>query len=255
MAYEVRLDSFEGPLDLLLHLIDKAEVDIYDIPVTIITEQYMQHLYVMQEFQIEIASEFLVMAATLLEIKSKMLLPRKEEVIFQPMLEIEEEYIDPRQELVERLLEYKRFKKLAEDLRDRETKRSKIFTRPAENLSSFMVQVEENPVANVTLYDLVEAFNKALNKAEKQETKITKVHRDEISVKERIREIKELLSITGNIRFSQLFSSTPSKAEVVTSFMAILEMMRKLQIRCLQSTLFEDIIITANKGDEQDAGF
>ncbi|HJV45888.1 MAG TPA: segregation/condensation protein A [Bacillota bacterium] len=249
MAYEVKINSYEGPLDLLLHLIDKSEVDIYDIPVTMITEQYMQYLYVLQELQLDIASEFLVMAATLLEIKSKMLLPRKDEMVFQPIFDIEGDEDDPRLELVERLLEYKKYKVIAEELRSREAMRCKIFTRPAEDLAAYLSQIEENPVANVTLYDMVEALSKALSKGNKEKDRVlSKIHRDEVSVKDRIREIKEMLKMQKSLCFTQLFIDTPTRAEVVTTFMAILEMMRKSQVVCQQSTLFDDIFITSGKG-------
>ena len=248
MAYEVRLDTFEGPLDLLLHLIDKAEVDIYDIPLTLITEQYMKYIYVMQEFQIEIASEFLLMAATLLEIKSKMLLPRKEEIVFQPALDMDLEEYDPRAELVERLLEYKKYKKIAELFRDKETMQSQLYTRPPEDLTAYMKVEETNPVADFSLYDLVEAFTKALSK-EQQETKsMAKIHRDEVSIKEKIQEIEELLVFKEFIRFTELFSGSYGKSEVVTSFMAILEMIRKQRVTCSQSTLFDEIVISRGKG-------
>ncbi|RXT13846.1 ScpA family protein [Ammoniphilus sp. CFH 90114] len=248
MAYEVKLNTFEGPLDLLLHLIDKAEVDIYDIPITLITEQYMNYLYIMQEFQLDIASEFLVMAATLLEIKSKLLLPRKEEPAFQPMLDLEEEY-DPRMELVERLLEYKKFKSLADELKHREIGRSKIFTRTPEDLTAYMSIVEENPVADVTLYDLMDALSKVFTKSGNSESKpMSRVHRDEVSVKDRMREVRDLLSMKGTIPFSKLFAESPIKAEIVTTFMAILEMMRKHEIVCEQNALFDDILISLSKG-------
>lgn len=121
MGVDIKLDSFEGPLDLLLHLIDRAEVDIYDIPVVEITDQYMNHLYIMQELQLDVASEFLVMAATLLAIKSKMLLPKREEQMFDEWgIEPYEEEEDPMEELVQRLLEYKKYKQLAETFRERE---------------------------------------------------------------------------------------------------------------------------------------
>lgn len=246
MAYEIKLHSFEGPLDLLLHLIDKAEVDIYDIPVTTITEQYMQYIYIMQEFQLGVASEFLVMAATLLAIKSKMLLPQKEEPSFQLALEVEEEY-DPRDELVQRLLEYKKYKTLAEALKEKEVNQSKLYTRPAEDLTPYIGVKEKNPIGEVSLYDLVEALGKVINKSKREDTPITKVHRDEVSVKDRIREIKKMLAITGCIRFTELFSELPNRTEIVTSFMAILEMMRKHQIQCEQSVLFGDIVLRLDK--------
>lgn len=249
MAYEVKLNTFEGPLDLLLHLIDKAEVDIYDIPVTLITEQYMQYLYIMQEFQLEVASEFLVMAATLLEIKSKLLLPRKEEPSYEPLYEMEDDDYDPRMELVERLLEYKKFKSLAEQLKEREIGRSKIYTRSPSDLTAYMSIAEENPVADVTLYDLMDALAKVFTKSiGPTEKTMSRVHRDEVSVKDRMKEVRELLSFRGSLPFSRLFSDEPAKTEIVTTFMAILEMMRKHEIECEQNALFDDILITLNKG-------
>lgn len=246
MAYEIKLHSFEGPLDLLLHLIDKAEVDIYDIPVTTITEQYMQYMYIMQEFQLGIASEFLVMAATLLAIKSKMLLPQKEEPSFQMTLEVEEED-DPRHELVQRLLEYKKYKTLADQLKEKEINQSKLYSRPPEDLTPYMATKEENAVGEVSLYDLVDALNKVMNKTKKGDKPVSKVHRDEVSVKERIREIRQLLLRSGHVRFVELFSELPNRTEIVTSFMAILEMMRKHQIKCEQSILFGDIVLKWNE--------
>jgi len=245
MAYEIKLHSFEGPLDLLLHLIDKAEVDIYDIPVTTITEQYMQYIYIMQEFQLGIASEFLVMAASLLAIKSKMLLPQREEPSFQISLDVEEDH-DPRSELVQRLLEYKKYKTIADQLKEKEVNQSKLYSRPAQDLTPYKVK-EENPLGEVSLYDLVDAISKVMNKTQKEDKPISKIHRDEVSVKERIREIRQLLSRSGNVRFTELFSELPSRTEVVTSFMAILEMMRKHQIKCEQSILFGDIVLSLNE--------
>lgn len=250
MAYEVKLNMFEGPLDLLLHLIEKAEVDVNDIPVSLITEQYMNYIYVMQELQLDLASEFLVMAASLLEIKSQMLLPRRETIEYQPSLELSEEEDDPRQELARRLLEYKRFKTIAQQLRSFETDQSKVFTRPPEDLSKYMPVEEENPVADVTLYDLLEALSHAFKKAVKDQTPVARMQRDEISVKERIREIKNLLTTHERIHFTQLFGEQVTKVEIVTSFMAILEMMRKHQIVCYQSDLFGDIILSNKGGGE-----
>jgi segregation and condensation protein A len=248
MAYDVKLNMFEGPLDLLLHLIEKAEVDVNDIPVSLITEQYMNYIYVMQELQLDIASEFLVMAASLLEIKSKMLLPRKESFEYQPSLELMDEEEDPRQELARRLLEYKKFKTVAELLRSFETDQSKVFTRPPEDLSRYVPVEEENPVADVTLYDLMEALSLAFKKAVKDQTPVARMQRDEISVKERIREIKNLLTVNERIHFSQLFGEQVTRVEIVTTFMAILEMMRKHQLVCHQSDLFGDIILSNGGG-------
>lgn len=253
MSYTIKLDSFEGPLDLLLHLIDRAEVDIYDIPIADITEQYLSTIHEMQELQLDVASEFLVMAASLLSIKSKMLLPKKEEHVFQPHLDMDMdvEEADPRDELVARLLEYKRFKMLAEKLREKEMGRSRVYTRPAEDLSAY-VREEENTIKNVTLYDLIASLEKLVTRLQQKEP-VAKVSRDEISIKDRMKEIRDLLSFRGGmIRFSQLFSQSASRTEIVTTFLALLELMKAKHVVCVQNQLFSDIMICeeASKGAE-----
>ncbi|WP_307338968.1 segregation and condensation protein A [Caldalkalibacillus uzonensis] len=240
---QIKLDSFEGPLDLLLHLIDKAEVDIYDISVSEITDQYVAYIHQMQQLELEIASEFLVMAATLLAIKSKMLLPKKEEYTFQPMLdmELEEEY-DPREELIQRLVQYKKYKQLAALLREEEAKRSQIYTRPAEDLTAFVDRDDVNPVANVSLFDLVDALQEVLKK--KEEEPLSKVERDEISVSERMKEIKDRLVREREITFNQLFQGKRSKTQIVVTFLALLELMKKKEVICRQDRLFAEIKIS-----------
>lgn len=250
LAYSIKLDSFEGPLDLLLHLIDKAEVDIYDIPVAEITEQYMSILEEAQEWQLDIASEFVVMAATLLSIKSKMLLPKKEEQVFQPFFDMEVEEVDPREELIARLLEYKRYKLLAEALREREVGRSQVFTRPAEDLAPY-VREEENPVKDVSLYDLLAALEKLVQRAVEKEP-VAKVARDEISIKDRMKEIRQLLASDGGmVRFFQLFSENATRTEIVTTFLALLELMKAKHITCIQNQLFQDILICETSSKER----
>lgn len=242
VSYSIKLDSFEGPLDLLLHLIDKAEVDIYDIPIADITEQYLQTIHTMQELHLEVASEFVVMAATLLSIKSKMLLPKKEETVFQPLFDMDMEEVDPRDELVQRLLEYKRFKMAADHLREMEIGRSKVFTRPAEDLTPY-IRAEEPTIANVTIYDLVSALEKLFTRRQQKEP-LTRVSRDEISIKDRMKEIRQLLRVGGGmVRFSQLFMEEASRTEIVTTFLALLELMKAKRITCVQNQLFTDILI------------
>ena len=256
MSYSIKLDSFEGPLDLLLHLIDKAEVDIYDIPIAEITEQYLQTIQDMQQLQLDIASEFVVMAATLLSIKSKMLLPKKEEQVFQPLFDIEMEEEDPRDELVQRLLEYKKFKELAVQLRDMEIGRSQVFSRPAEDLTPYSKE-EENPVSNVSLYDMIHALEKLFTRINRKEP-LTKISRDEISIKDRMKEIRQLLKGGGGmIRFSQLFAEAVSRTEIVTTFLSLLELMKAKHITCVQNQLFSDILIceTTSKGEENQSGY
>ncbi|EJL25979.1 segregation/condensation protein A [Brevibacillus sp. BC25] len=244
MAYSIKLDSFEGPLDLLLHLIDKAEVDIYDIPIAEITEQYLATIDKMQELQLDVASEFVVMAATLLSIKSKMLLPKKEEHVFQQFLDMDVDEIDPREELIARLLEYKRYKMLAENLREMEIGRNQVFTRPAENLSPY-AREEDHTVTNVTLYDLINALEKLVKKTKEKEP-MTKVSRDEISIKDRMSEIRQVVRGGGTVRFSELFTQGATRTEIVTTFLALLELMKAKHITCVQNQLFQDIIICEN---------
>ncbi|MFD1422127.1 segregation and condensation protein A [Laceyella tengchongensis] len=244
MAHDVKikLDLFEGPLDLLLHLIEKAEVDIYQVPIAQITEQYMQVLYEAQELELEVASEFLVMAATLLAIKSRMLLPRKEEVLEDDFTYDEEEWIvDPRTELVERLLEYKRYKRLGEVLREREEERSKVYSRPAMDLSSYTQ--EANPVEGLTPDDLLQAFVDAL-KNRKPPEPMTKVAREEISVSARMDEIYNELLEQGQLFFTKMLKwDTLTKERVITTFLALLELMKMKKIICRQHALFGEILI------------
>jgi segregation and condensation protein A len=253
VSYSIKLDSFEGPLDLLLHLIDKAEVDIYDIPVAEITEQYLATIDTMQQLQLDVASEFVVMAATLLSIKSKMLLPKKEEQVFQPLFDMDVEEVDPREELVQRLLEYKRYKLLAEQLREMEVGRNQVFTRPAEDLTPY-VREEEQTIKDVTVYDLITALEKLVTRIKEKEP-LAKVSRDEVSIKDRMQEIRQLLKVGGGmIRFFQLFSANASRTEIVTTFLALLELMKAKHITCIQNQLFQDIMICENtaKGAHSD---
>jgi segregation and condensation protein A len=239
---KIKLDMFEGPLDLLLHLIEKSEVDIYQVPIAQITDQYMKVLAEAREMELEIASEFLVMAATLLAIKSRMLLPRQEPIEEEAGYAEEGEwFVDPRTELVERLLEYKRFKRLGEVLRQREEERSKVYSRPPMDLSPYTPQV--NPVEGLTPDDLLQAFVDAL-KNRKPPEPMTKVAREEISVSARMDEIYEQLLREGQLFFSKLLNwDLITKERVITTFLALLELMKVKKIVCRQSRLFGDILI------------
>jgi segregation and condensation protein A len=241
-SLKLKLESFEGPLDLLLHLIDKAEVDITEISISEITDQYLSYLQTMQELNLEIASEFLVMASSLLAMKSGLLLPRPIELDV-PLIDYEDDTIDPRQALMERLIEYKKFKQLAEDLREREEHRNQVFTRLPENLAVYVPDVEPNPVEGVTLFDLLDAFRKALTKAQPDEY-VAGIQRDEMSVEHRMQEILDLMAFReGKMLFSDLLGNYHRRSEIVTTFLALLELMKGKKVRCLQDRLFEDIII------------
>lgn len=240
MAVQYKLDSFEGPLDLLLHLIDKAEVDIYNIPISDITNQYMQFIASMDVLDLDPTSEFLVMAATLLSIKSKMLLPKP------PVVDLDidgyDDEIDPREELVQKLIEYRKYKGIAEHLRGKELERSLIYTREPDDLSSFVPEVVENPLKGLHIADLVFAFQKALKKSVKRNT-VSKIRRDEISVKDRIRDVLDILKNQGGkLLFLNLFVDW-TREEIVVTFLAVLELMKMKQVSCYQHRLFDDIVI------------
>ncbi|MBP1155196.1 MULTISPECIES: segregation/condensation protein A [unclassified Paenibacillus] len=254
MKVTVKLETFEGPLDLLLHLIDKAEVDIYDIPIKDITDQYMEYLDAMQELELELTSEFLVMAATLLSIKSKMLLPKP------PILDLDfddymmDEDYDPRSELVAKLIEYRKYKAIADHLRDKEVERSLIYTREPEDLTPYVPVVMGNPVKGLHVADLVLAFRKALRRMQSRNA-IAKIRKDEISVKDRMVEVIETLEKQGGkVLFSKLLQVDATKDAVVVTFLALLELMKVKRIVCFQHKLFDDIVIQARE-DETANGF
>lgn len=255
MKVTFKLESFEGPLDLLLHLIDKAEVDIYNIPIKEITDQYLEVLAGMQELELEVTSEFLVMAATLLAIKSKMLLPKPPVVLLPDDMEWMdgEDGFDPRDELVQKLIEYRKYKDIADHLREMETERSLIYTREAVDLTPYVHQAPVNPVEGLDLTDLLLAFRKALRK-QISRNRVSMIQRDEISVKDRIAQVVEILrEAGGKLLFSRLLSEEYTREEIVVTFMALLELMKMKTIVCYQHRLFEDIVIQAREEGSWDA--
>lgn len=239
MSYEIKLDTFEGPLDLLLHLIEKEEMDIYDIEIAKITDQY---IHTMQILKLDDVSDFLVMAATLLYIKSKMLLPIHPDLSITNT-EIEE---DPREELIKRLIEYKKYKFLSERLRELEIQRSHLYTRKSIDLTPYMSQEKENPVHDISIYHVINAFEKVLIKYSYRDP-LTTLEREEVSVKDKIGHIVQLLKDNnGTIYFSQLFSVKSSRTHIILTFLAILELMKKNTIFCVQDNNFDDIVIRYN---------
>lgn len=252
MQYNVKIEAFEGPLDLLLHLINRLEIDIYDIPVAQITEQYLLYIHTMNELQLDVASEFLVMAATLLAIKSKMLLPKTmEESLDDPeTFEYEE---DPRDELVERLIEYRKYKEAANDLKLMEEERSLMYTKPPSDLSEYAKEVQpEKKELNVSLYDMLAAFQKLLRRKKLQRPLTTKISRQEISIDKRMEEIlNELRSIEGWKSFYDLFPH-PSKDHIVVTFLAVLELIKRKEIDVQQDENFSEILVEAiGEGEER----
>ncbi|GHH98131.1 segregation/condensation protein A [Neobacillus kokaensis] len=245
MPYQVKIDAFEGPLDLLLHLINRLEIDIYDIPVSQITEQYLLYIHTMKELRLDIASEYLVMAATLLAIKSKMLLPKHEEDFHDVDQEISFEE-DPRDELVERLIEYRKYKEAAQDLKLMEEDRSLMFTKPPSDLSGFAKDIQPSKSElNVSLYDMLAAFQKLLRRKKLQRPLATKIARQEISIEARMSEImEELEQLKGRKNFYDLFP-TPTKEHIVVTFLAILELMKRKKIEIEQQVNFGEIFVGA----------
>jgi segregation and condensation protein A len=243
--YNVKIDAFEGPLDLLLHLINRLEIDIYDIPVAQITEQYLIYIKTMTELKLDIASEFLVMAASLLAIKSKMLLPKHEEELdeFDSDMTYEE---DPRDELVERLIEYRKYKEAAQDLKSLEEERGLMYTKPPSDLSDLAKEKQpEKTEVNITLYDMLAAFQKLLRRKKLQRPMATKITRQEISIETRMNEImRELKHLKGRKNFNDLFT-IPAKEHIVVTFLAVLELIKRKEIDVEQYENFGDIFVHA----------
>ena len=242
MGYKVVLEFFEGPMDLLLHLIDKAQIDIYDIPINRITEQYMDYINKMEELDLEVTSEFLVMASTLLEIKSKMLLPQVKKENHGGQLEMEE--LDPRLELVRRLVEYKKYKYVSQELRGFEETQKKVYYKPKEELSYYVE--EDKELEEMDLDELVKVLNKLLikNKNNQGSININEIQKEEYTLDECIEKIKEKLNEKEVIKFSSLFDASSNRKEIVVTFLSLLELIRMKYITIYQEDNFSDIIIS-----------
>ncbi|HKQ80532.1 MAG TPA: segregation/condensation protein A [Blastocatellia bacterium] len=227
-SYRVKLEIFEGPLDLLLYLIRKDEIDIYDIPIAHITEQYLAYLELMQELDISVAGDFLVMASTLIYIKSKTLLPP------DPKVEGEEDLSeDPRAELMERLLEYQKFKSASQMLYSRGEIESACYSRgPLETDSN-------NPEVSATVLDLLRVFREVLKRAEAQIE--MEIARDEVTIAEKLAQIHAMLDQYEQINVREIFEMSRSKRELIITFLALLELVKEWAIYLIQRELFGDI--------------
>ena len=233
MSVEFKINDFEGPLDLLLHLIKDSKMDIMNIEIEAITKQYMDYLDLQEKMNLEIASEYLVLAAELLEIKSKMLLPRQ-------TVDEEEEEEDPREELVNRLLEYQAYKEITKVLHEKESLRREIYTKSPENIKNYIDEVTEINV-DVSLDDLVEAFKRYLARKKDNKPLKTKVTVNEISVSSRRHDIKRMLKSKKRVSFFELFPVL-TKEYVVATFLAVLEMAKSGELTIKQEKAFDDII-------------
>lgn len=247
-SIQFTLDNFEGPLDLLLHLIQREEVDIYDIPIARITEQYMEYMAGIDQIDLELAGEFMVMAATLLEIKSRMLLPKP------PPMEgnEEEDGVDPREELVQRLLEYKRYKELSETFREWEELRRKMFTRPSVELDE--VLNGPAPLAKMDLSILVDAFKRVLD-AVGDSSPVTTLRRERFTVRIKMIEVwNRIRSSEEGIEFSELFEGQASKLEVIVTFLSILELLRLKKIIAEQNKIWGQIHLQRASQQPEETG-
>jgi len=243
MAIPVKLEVFEGPLDLLLHLIEKNKIDIYDIPIALITEQYMEYLKEMEKQDLDNMSEFLVMAATLLKIKSRMLLPQEETE--------EEEPEDPRQELVERLLEYKMYKFMSLELRDRQMDADKMMfkksTLPPE-VADYKEEINlEELLGDLTLSKLNDIFRsvmkKQVDKIDPIRSKFGKIEKEEVNLSKKMRYVQEYGLAHKKFSFRGLLEEQSDKMDLIVTFLCILELMKMGRVSIVQEEIFEDILI------------
>ena len=239
MSYKIKLEMFEGPLDLLLYLVKKDHLNIYDIPIAKVTEQYLQYIELMRLLDLNIAGEFLVMAATLIQIKSKMLLPAEE----NKEAELEEE--DPRQELVKRLLEYEKFKEIAQNLRERESGQQEIFKRPKPEEKEEGPEAQGEVYFEASLFDLITAFSQALEDVPKEI--FYEVVKDEFTVEDKVHSLLHLMLLENSVQLSRLFKEAKNKIEIVVTFLAVLELIRMREIVARQKGLFGEIEISRNK--------
>lgn len=236
MSYKIKLPVFEGPLDLLLYLIKKEEIDIYDIPISRITEQYLVYLEMMKAIELNIAGEFLVMAATLMHIKSKMLLPQQEKE------EEEKIEVDPRAELVQRLLEYKKFKEAANSLAEIKKRREEVYGRvDSARLTSDLSSESPEEGFEASIFDLITAFAKVVKNVSREE--FHQVIQDEFTVSQKIHDLFHMLVETQVIYFTDLFKKTKNRLEAITIFLALLELIRLNEVTIKQEREFGDIKI------------
>ncbi len=225
--YEIKLDNvFEGPMDLLVHLIKKHEVDIYDIPIALITDQFLAYLEWIKSLNIEVASDFLVMAATLAHIKSRMLLPKRPGDIAE-----DDEY-DPRMEIAGQLLEYLQIKTAAEELTERSILDNDVFTRCPDK-KTYLIDPEEE-VVKTDLFDLISTFHKLLDKISDKDG--IRIIAERISVKDRMTEIINMIEDKGTLTFIELLSEKPQRIDIVVTFLAILEIVKLKLVRIVQDS-------------------
>lgn len=239
MAYLIKLPIFEGPFDLLFHLIEKDQIDIYDIPIARITNEYLNYIESMQDLDLEVGGQFLVMAATLMEIKARMLLP----AIMVSEEEIEEIIVnDPREELVERLMTYRKYKELAGELQDLGTEERKIFTRSVNDLLAY-VPTQPQPLINMSASQLFNSFEKVLKRLDETQ-RVEEIRQEKVTVRKKMFDLRYLIKKRPDgIYFTEIFNSQTTRINKVVTFLALLELIRLQEIKILQEKIFEPILL------------
>ncbi len=240
MSYKVQLEIFEGPLDLLLYLIKKEELDIYHIPIAMIAGQYLEYIRVMHMLNLDVAGEFLVMAATLMHIKSRMLLPQEE-------FAEEEPEDDPQAELMKQLIEYQKFKEIAEKLEERQIKQEEIFIRGKDE--TMALARKEGFLLEANLFDLLTAFNRVLETAVGEG--FAEIIDEEITVNEKMKEVRHILLAETSLNFTKIFVDLATKVEMIATFLAVLELIRLKEVKIRQAQRFGEIrIYKADRKEE-----
>jgi segregation and condensation protein A len=237
--YKVQFEVFEGPLDLLLYLIKKEEVDIYAVNLTKLATQFIEYVELMRQFDLEVAGEFLVMASTLMYIKSRELLPVDQQAVVEGE---EEEGEDPRFELIRQLVEYKKFKDAAAQLQTLEARQENIYPRLPGKIE-FEAEPEPSGKPEVGIFDLLTAVNGILKRFAEKAASTREIYEDKWTVSEKIELVRNLIAERGSVRFSELFEKAANRAEVVCTFLALLELIRLKQLACLQAEPFAEIEI------------
>jgi len=237
--YKVQFEVFEGPLDLLLYLIKKEEVDIYEVNLTKLATQFIEYVDLMRQFDLEVAGEFLVMASTLMYIKSRELLPVDQQAVVE---EGEEEGEDPRWELIRQLVEYKKFKDAAAQLQVLEERQEKVFPRVPVKIEFHAETAPAKP--EVGIFDLLNAVNGILKRFQEKEAATREIYEDKWTVSEKIEFVRDTLTRHGAVKFSELFEKAANRAEVVCTFLALLELIRLKQLACIQPEPFAEIEIS-----------
>jgi segregation and condensation protein A len=239
MNYEIKLDVFQGPLDLLLHLIEKEEIDIYNIPIATITAKYLEYLHTLQMLNLDGAGDFLVMAATLMQIKAKLLLPQNDTESQTDAADEE----DPRLELARKLLEYKKIKEAAVVLEEMEQEQLTVYTRIAGEFPDRLIMRREDNLKGLSVWDLFDAFKMVMDGMEVKQLK-SAIPRPEISIKQRMTEIMDRIARERRISFKDIFVDVATKTGLITCFLAVLELLRLRKLTAYQEEIFSNIMLS-----------